>query len=189
MAKKSSAEEKPLHELLPPCTLSGGGGASEQNQANLLMARQAPAFPFAGGLIAHCLTKRGEKIMLDFTQQACAVRFQVDSVWHNIEPRDRESADAMLAVFKKIANLNPADRRARQESIFGAEFKGKKYNVTLVSQGVPTGERALFSLVDKKFKLDRLETAAFEALRPSTDMVGLEEAFKFAQEEWRPGQK
>ncbi len=33
------------------------------------------------------------------------------------------------------------------------------------------------------------ETAAFEALRPSTDLVGLEEAFKFAQEEWRPGQK
>ena len=32
------------------------------------------------------------------------------------------------------------------------------------------------------------ETAAFEALRPSTDMVGLEEAFKFAAEEWRPGQ-
>jgi len=32
------------------------------------------------------------------------------------------------------------------------------------------------------------ETAAFEALRPSTDMVGLEEAFKFATEEWRPGQ-
>ena len=36
----------------------------------------------------------------------------------------------------------------------------------------------------------RRETAAFEALRPSTDMVGLEEAFKFATtEEWRPGQK
>ena len=32
------------------------------------------------------------------------------------------------------------------------------------------------------------ETAACEALRPSTDMVGLEEAFKFATEEWRPGQ-
>lgn len=33
------------------------------------------------------------------------------------------------------------------------------------------------------------ETAAFEALRPSADLVGLEEAFKFAQaEEYRPGQ-
>ncbi|MGI8604700.1 MAG: 30S ribosomal protein S1 [Verrucomicrobiales bacterium] len=41
------------------------------------------------------------------------------------------------------------------------------------------------------------EVAAFDALRPSTDLVGLEEAFRFAQhapgpaaaEEWRPGQK
>ncbi|MCB1099381.1 MAG: S1 RNA-binding domain-containing protein, partial [Verrucomicrobiae bacterium] len=32
------------------------------------------------------------------------------------------------------------------------------------------------------------ETAAFDALRPSADMVGLEEAFKFATEDWRPGQ-
>jgi small subunit ribosomal protein S1 len=31
------------------------------------------------------------------------------------------------------------------------------------------------------------ESAAFEALRPSTDLVGLEQAFKFATEEWRPG--
>ena len=32
------------------------------------------------------------------------------------------------------------------------------------------------------------ESQAFEALRPSTDLVGLEQAFKFATEEWRPGQ-
>jgi small subunit ribosomal protein S1 len=32
------------------------------------------------------------------------------------------------------------------------------------------------------------ESQAFESLRPSTDLVGLEQAFKFATEEWRPGQ-
>lgn len=31
------------------------------------------------------------------------------------------------------------------------------------------------------------ESQAFEALRPSTDLVGLEQAFKFATEDWRPG--
>ena len=31
------------------------------------------------------------------------------------------------------------------------------------------------------------ESAAFEALKPSTDLVGLEQDFKFATEEWRPG--
>jgi small subunit ribosomal protein S1 len=33
------------------------------------------------------------------------------------------------------------------------------------------------------------ESAALESLRPSTDLVGLEQAFKFATEEWRPGQQ
>ena len=32
------------------------------------------------------------------------------------------------------------------------------------------------------------ESQAFEALRPSTELVGLEQAFKFATEEYRPGQ-
>ena len=32
------------------------------------------------------------------------------------------------------------------------------------------------------------ESQAFDALRPSTDLVGLEQAFKFATEEYRPGQ-
>jgi small subunit ribosomal protein S1 len=30
------------------------------------------------------------------------------------------------------------------------------------------------------------ETAAFDALRPSSDLVGLEQAFNLATEEWRP---
>jgi small subunit ribosomal protein S1 len=33
------------------------------------------------------------------------------------------------------------------------------------------------------------EAAAFDALRPSTELVGLEEAFRVASEEWRPGLK
>jgi small subunit ribosomal protein S1 len=33
------------------------------------------------------------------------------------------------------------------------------------------------------------ETAAFDALRPSSDLVGLEKAFNLASEEWRPGEE
>jgi small subunit ribosomal protein S1 len=32
------------------------------------------------------------------------------------------------------------------------------------------------------------ESQAFDTLRPTSDLVGLEQAFKFATEEWRPGQ-
>ena len=62
MARKQ-AEERPLHELLPPVEFEGMGAEDKQkNQGNVIAAKQSPAFPVAGGLIAHCLTKNGERI-------------------------------------------------------------------------------------------------------------------------------
>jgi type II secretory ATPase GspE/PulE/Tfp pilus assembly ATPase PilB-like protein len=157
MARKKD-EERPLHELLPPVEFKAMGAANKQeDQGNLIAARQSPAFPVAGGLIAHCLTMRGERIMLDYTQNAVSVRYEVDGIWANVEPRDRQSGDAVLAVLKKLANLNPQERRARQEGKFGAHFKRVDYIATIQTQGVKTGERVLVKLATKKPKFDTLE--------------------------------
>src|SRR5688572_5642212 len=118
MAKEK--EEKPLHELLPPVNFTPMGAPEKQlDQGNLLAAKQSPAFLIAGGVISHCLSKRGERILLDFTAQACIVKFEVDGVWMNVDPMDRATGDAVLAVFKKIANLNVQDRKSKQEGKFG----------------------------------------------------------------------
>ena len=88
MAKEK--EEKPLHELLPPVEFTPMGASSKQlDQGNLLAAKQTPAFPIAGGVISHCLTKRGERLLMDFTAQACGMKFEVDGVWMNVDPMDR----------------------------------------------------------------------------------------------------
>ena len=159
MARKKKDEDRPLHELLPPVTFKAMGAESDQqNQGNLLAAKQSPAFLVAGGLIAHALTLRGDRIMLDFTQAAVAVRFEVDGIWVNVDPRDRESGDAVLAVLKKIANLNVQDRRSRQEGRFGAVFRSNTYVCTLVTQGVKTGERVLIKLAPKKSHFENLES-------------------------------
>jgi type II secretory ATPase GspE/PulE/Tfp pilus assembly ATPase PilB-like protein len=158
MARKKKDQDRPLHELLPPVTLKAMGAESEQqNQGNLLAAKQSPAFPVAGGLVSHALTKRGDRIMLDFTQNAVAVRFEVDGIWMNVDPCDRPTGDAILAVLKKIANLNVQDRRSRQEGRFGAVYHGTNYICTLTAQGVKTGERVLVKIMPKKSKFEVLE--------------------------------
>src|SRR5262245_59570615 len=136
MAK--SAEERPLHELLPPVTfVPMGAPEKQQDQANLLAAKQSPAYPIAGGVVSHCLSKKGERILMDFTAQACAVKFEIDGVWMNVDPYDRATGDAMLAVIKKISNLNPQDRRTKQEGRFGVEWPpGGKFNGFITTQGV-----------------------------------------------------
>lgn len=157
---KNTAEEKPLHELLPPVNFTPMGAPDkQQNQGNLLAAKQSPAFPVTGGMISHCLTKRGERILMDFNAQACVVKFEVDGIWMNVDPYDRPTGDAMLAVLKKIANLNPQDRRSKQEGKFGVDGVSGKFIATMTSQGVPTGERVLIKILPKKAKIEDLEQA------------------------------
>ena len=156
MAKEK--EERPFWELLPPVNFTPMGASDKQlDQGNLLAAKQSPAFPIAGGIISHCLTKRGERLLMDYTAQMCTVKFEIDGVWMNADPMDRPTADAVLAVLKKITNLNPADRKSKQEGKFGVDGPGGKYNGFFTSQGVPTGERVLIKLLPKKTKLESIE--------------------------------
>ncbi len=155
MAKK---QEEPVEVQLPPLNLTPMGAPDkQQDQANLLAAKQSPAFPIAVGVLAHCLMRRGERLMLDYAAQGVAVRFEIDGVWMNGEPMDRQSGDAALAVLKKITNLNVQDRRSRQDGKFGVEFGGGKYTAEFTSQGVKTGERVVIKFKPKKPKFQRIE--------------------------------
>ena len=158
MAKPAEEEQVPLHAQFPPVTfVPKGAPDKQQDQGNLLAAKQSPGFPISGGVFAHCLSRRGERLMLDFTAQGVGVRFEIDGVWLNADPMDRPTGDAVLGVYKTIANLNPQDRRSKQEGTFGAEFSGGKFNCEFVSQGVKTGERVLIKIHPKKPKFEKIE--------------------------------
>jgi type II secretory ATPase GspE/PulE/Tfp pilus assembly ATPase PilB-like protein len=156
-AKKDEAE-LPLHELLPQVTFSAMGAAGgQQDQGNLLAARQSPVFPETGGLIAQALSKRGDRLMLNYAQAGVGVKADVDGVWLNLDPRDRQLGDGMLIVLKKLAGLNVKERRARQDGRFGAEFQGMKFFCEFTSQGIKTGERVVIKFIPKKPKFKTIE--------------------------------
>jgi small subunit ribosomal protein S1 len=67
----------------------------------------------------------------------------------------------------------------------GDEVEARVIKVDKVERRIGLSVKAM-SYNDDQIKK---ESQAFEALRPSTDLVGLEQAFKFATEEWRPGQQ
>jgi type II secretory ATPase GspE/PulE/Tfp pilus assembly ATPase PilB-like protein len=143
--------------MLPPVNLTAMGGADQEKQANMITARQSPGFPVVMEQVAHALTKRADAILLDYTREAVGIKYEVDGVWHDVPPRDRESGDAMLAVMKKLANLNPAERRARQEGRFGADGMAQKLICTITSQGTQTGERVLVRITPKKSRFGSLD--------------------------------
>lgn len=128
----------------------GQSGDKQVDQGNLITARQSPVFIPAKELMADAINMRAEKILMDYTAEAVAIQYMIDGVWHSAAPKlhdkdplNREMGDGILAIYKKICNLNPADRRSRQEGKMQVTFEEKKHNLSLTSQGTPTGERVL----------------------------------------------
>jgi type II secretory ATPase GspE/PulE/Tfp pilus assembly ATPase PilB-like protein len=125
-------------------------------QALLITARQNAGFAVAGGQISHAIRARSTHILLDFSQAACAIRYQVDGQWEQLPPIDRETGDAMLYAIKQLCLMNPADRRSAQTGVCGVKLVKEKFTVTVQSQGVPTGERVLIRLESEKVPFERL---------------------------------
>jgi type II secretory ATPase GspE/PulE/Tfp pilus assembly ATPase PilB-like protein len=153
-------EEEALdpHEQGPDVKLFAQGAATErEDNINLLTARQSPAFQQVRELIFDAVNHRADAIMLDYTADAVAVRYQIDGVWHNYAPQERAAGDLMLAVMKTLAGLNINERRAKQASKFRGEVAKKKYAFKINSQGTPTGEAVVIQIVGPRILLNTLE--------------------------------
>ena len=151
-----ATEEPGIDEIGPPVKLIARGGATERDDnVNLLTARQSPGYLHARELLYEAINNRAGGVMLDYTQQSVAVRFQVDGVWHPGETMEREPGDLLLAVLKVISALNANERRARQSGLFGLEYEKTKRLCRLTSQGTQTGERALLQFDDPEVKKKR----------------------------------
>ncbi len=147
---KIAAEAQEEHEKGAPVEFLVFGGDHDQGQTNLIRARQSPGYVTAKQIVADAVDARGEKIMLDFSAMAVNARHQIDGVWHDAESIDREEGDEMLVAIKTLANMNPEERKARQEGQVGAKYAGKKYFCSVVSQATKTGERVILNLADSK---------------------------------------
>jgi type II secretory ATPase GspE/PulE/Tfp pilus assembly ATPase PilB-like protein len=163
----------------PPVKLSACGGSETENQANLIIARQSPGYVTTKELISDALSRRASRIRLDYGKESVGIRYDIDGVWHAIEPGDRETGDVMLAVMKKICNLDMEERRARQEGEFRAKCGGDKLTCHLVSQGTKTGESAIINLLPDELPFETLEELGMrEKMRNDLkELLGAESGF------------
>jgi len=133
---------------------TGAGSDSTQQQANLIRARQHEAFVSMKDVLADCMSKRADTLVIDYTKTQAAPQILVDGMWHKLPPMEREFADGILVSLKHLAGLNPAERRAQQQGMFKTKSEYGKIEVDLTSTGVQTGERVqLLFIADKKSQL------------------------------------
>lgn len=158
-ARKVKPQKKLAYEEGPPIDfIAVAAGDDSVDKANLIAARQSPAFVDLKELVNDMMRKRAQRCMLDYTESGVAVRFEVDGVWHNLDNRERETYDVVLAILKKLCNLNINDRRSRQQGEVKFKAGKPKYTIDFTSQGTQTGERALLVVSSDDSPLKTLES-------------------------------
>jgi type II secretory ATPase GspE/PulE/Tfp pilus assembly ATPase PilB-like protein len=157
---KALPEGAELEEELAPLAQDAGpaiqfkasGKDSTEQKHNLIKVRQNPLFIFLKEMLADAAFKRAQTVRMDYTRDAVAVRYQIDGLWHQMPPLDRQTGDILLEAYKNLAALNPADRRNKQAGKFEYKLPDRPMICDLRTQGTQTGEVALLTLEDKKAK-------------------------------------
>lgn len=149
-------EEIQLWQTVAPVEFIPRISERTEAQALLISTRQGPGYQVAGGQLAHAIQSRATHVLMDFSQNACAIRYQIDGNWEQLPPIDRETGDAMLYALKQLCLLNPADRRSSQTGNLGLKIAKDKFNLIVQSQGVATGERVLAKIESEKVPFERM---------------------------------
>ncbi|MEM6689623.1 MAG: ATPase, T2SS/T4P/T4SS family [Planctomycetota bacterium] len=151
-----AVEEVQLWQTVAPVDFSPKAGSNSEAQALLISTRQNPGYAVASGQVSHAIQSRATHVLMDYSQSACAIRYQIDGSWESLPPIDRETGDGMLYALKQLCHLNPADRRTAQSGSVTAKLAKEKFEVKLQSQGVPTGERVLVKLDSHKVPFETM---------------------------------
>ena len=159
LGKKAPPEREILHAYEQGAQVEFSATATKdknEQQSLLIAARQSEGFVQAKEVVADAIDRRGDRLLLDYTGQGVGRRYEIDGIWQDGELGDRELLDPALASLKTLCNLNPEDRRSRQENKFEFKYKDKKYKCVFSSQGTQTGERVVISLEGPKQALSTL---------------------------------
>ncbi|NLE37955.1 MAG: Flp pilus assembly complex ATPase component TadA [Pirellulaceae bacterium] len=151
-------EKRAAWEKGPPIKFDATGAATERDdRAHLLAARQLEHFNEARGAVAEMLQRRASAMMWDFSQQSVTVRYMIDGVWHNDDPKEREKTDPALEVLKVLCGLNPEERQQRQDGRFLINYGGIDYKAALTSQATQTGERVVIQVETENVQFKTLD--------------------------------
>jgi type II secretory ATPase GspE/PulE/Tfp pilus assembly ATPase PilB-like protein len=148
-AEKAGAQEQgPALQLL-----ARGGDSEEDDQVNLMKARQLAGFTPARELLDQALRRRATAVLLDYGEQV-SVRYMIDGVWHQHSPLPREKADQILIVLKKVSAIDPDQQSAKHLGRFGTTGEAGLIDCELACQMTKTGQRVLikFEMPPQEFE-------------------------------------
>jgi general secretion pathway protein E len=126
-------------------------GADEEEDLDRLQSSKG--YRAAQDMVLEAIQLRATDIHLEPTKEEMTVRFRVDGMMTGQEPFTRGMGDAVVNIFKVIANLDITEKRKPQDGGFSAVVDGKQVELRVATAGSVVGEKMVMRVLANSQKV------------------------------------
>jgi general secretion pathway protein E len=118
-------ESDEAKERIIPIRFLGKSGEGEDDARRLARLQGSRGYRAALELIADAIERRATDIHLEPTKEEMIVRFRIDGILEQTSPFARPTGDAVINVFKVLADLDITEKRKPQDGSLSAEVQSE----------------------------------------------------------------
>lgn len=145
-SKDKAEEDKP-----PPLRFIGKSSKGQEDNARVARAEGSRGYQAALQMVYEAIEKRATDIHLEPTKDEMSMRFRIDGILQAVSPFSRPMGDAVVNIFKVLADLDITEKRKPQDGSFSAIVDGhREIDFRVATAGSVVGEKMVMRLLDRE---------------------------------------
>jgi general secretion pathway protein E len=142
-------EEEEEEDPGPPLEfISKSRNQTEDAETRVARAAASKGFRAAKEMVWEALERRATDIHLEPTKEEMTVRLRIDGILHATDPFSRPTGDAVLNIFKVLADLDITEKRKPQDGSLSAKTDGRTIDLRVATAGSVVGEKMVMRILD-----------------------------------------
>jgi general secretion pathway protein E len=134
----------------PPVELiSKSQNQTEDTTSRVARVAASKGFRAAKELVWDAIDRRATDIHLEPTKEEMTVRFRIDGILHATDPFSRPMGDAVLNIFKVLADLDITEKRKPQDGSLSAAVDSRTIDLRVATAGSVVGEKMVMRILDR----------------------------------------
>jgi type II secretory ATPase GspE/PulE/Tfp pilus assembly ATPase PilB-like protein len=120
-----------------------------EDPARVARAAASKGYKAARAMVYDAIQSRATDIHMEPTKEEMTVRFRVDGILQPTAPFSRSMGDAVLNIFKVLADMNITEKRKPQDGSFSADVEDRQVDFRAATAGSVLGEKLVLRVLDK----------------------------------------
>ena len=146
-------EEEEKKARVPVRFIGRSTNSQEEDPNRVARAQDSKGYKGALEMVYEATKRRATDIHLEPTKEEMTVRFRIDGIMVAATPFSRAMGDAVINIFKVIANLDITEKRKPQDGSFSAQVEDHQVDFRVATAGSVVGEKMVMRILDKSQQL------------------------------------